>query len=326
MIVVTGAAGFIGSNVVAALNDQGLTDILVCDWLRQDQRWMNLRKRMFRRHAFPDDLMVALETANGVDAVIHMGANSSTTASDGDAVVRANLQFSLRLLDWCVLRQVPLIYASSAATYGDGSGGFADGLSFAELRKLRPLNLYGWTKHMFDLIVAERVEKGLPLPPKCIGLKFFNVFGPNEYHKGEMMSVIAKNYGLVVSGGEVQLFKSYRNDYADGEQKRDFVYVDDVVNVILWALRDGPKHGLFNVGTGTATSFREVIGGLFVALNQKPRISYGPMPEALRPRYQYFTEASLGSLRDAGFDFPFTLIAEAVANYVRYLSSDDRYR
>lgn len=326
MILVTGAAGFIGSNIVAALNERGRNDLVVCDWLGQDGRWLNLRKRMFRDYVFPDDLAAFLPQAEKIEAVIHMGANSSTTAIDGDDIIRTNFQFSLRLLDWCTQRGVPLIYASSAATYGDGAQGFADGMSFAALRELQPLNLYGWSKHQFDLVVADRLTQGLPMPPKCIGLKFFNVFGQNEYHKDDMMSVIAKNYATAAAGGEVKLFKSHRNDFADGGQMRDFVYVDDVVDVVLWFLEAGPGHGLFNVGTGTATSFRELIEALFSAVGQPPRISYVPMPEALRSKYQYFTEAPLTALRAAGYDAAFTPIGPAVATYVRYLSGSDRYR
>jgi ADP-L-glycero-D-manno-heptose 6-epimerase len=326
MIVVTGAAGFIGSNVVAALNDKGRNDIVVCDWLGHDERWQNLRKRMFRDYVFPDRLMDFLRDAGRVDAVIHMGANSSTTATDGDAIVRTNFQASLALLDWCADRKVPLIYASSAATYGDGANGFADGLSFAALRDLRPLNLYGWSKHQFDLVFAERVEKSLPLPPKCIGLKFFNVFGQNEYHKGDMMSVVAKNHATAAQGGEVRLFKSHRPDFSDGGQRRDFIYVDDVVDVILWCLEHGPRFGLFNVGTGRATSFNELLGALFAAVGQPTRVSYVDMPESLRDKYQYFTEAPIAALRAAGYIAPFTPVANAVARYVRYLSSPDRHR
>jgi ADP-L-glycero-D-manno-heptose 6-epimerase len=326
MIVVTGAAGFIGSNVVAALNERGQTDIAVCDRLGSDGRWRNLRKRRFREFVFPEDLTGFLDGRNDVDAVIHLGANSSTTASDGDEIVRSNLQYSTRLLDWCAWRGVPLVYASSAATYGDGSAGFVDGLSTAGLARLQPLNLYGWSKHQFDLIVAERCELGLPLPPKCIGLKFFNVFGQNEYHKRDMQSVVAKNYAAAAGGGEIRLFESHRAGIPHGGQQRDFIYVDDVVDVVLWCLDHGPAAGLFNVGTGRATSFRELIEALYAAAGKPPAIRYVPMPETLRPVYQYFTEASVDGLRAAGYQRPFTPPPEGVARYVKYLASGDPYR
>ena len=326
MIIVTGAAGFIGSNLVAALNERGDTDIAVCDRLGKDERWQNLRKRMFRDFVFPEDLPAFLEKRGDVTAILHMGANSSTTASDGDEVVRSNLQYSLRLLDWCTLNAVPFVYASSAATYGDGSNGFGDGLDYDRLRRLRPLNLYGWSKHHFDLIVAERAARGLRLPPKCIGLKFFNVFGQNEYHKGDMMSVVASSAAAAREGDTVRLFKSHRNDYVDGGQLRDFVSVDDVVDVTLWCLDKGPARGLFNVGTGQATSFRELIEALFAAVGRPPNIEYVPMPEQLRARYQYFTQAPMEAVRAAGYAKPFRPVPQAVANYVRYLGGEDRYR
>lgn len=326
MIVVTGAAGFIGSNVVAALNDAGRDDVVVCDRLGQDDRWQNLGKRMFRNFVFPEQLFEFLAKAPHVEAVVHMGAISSTTTRDGDAVVRDNFQFSLGLLDICASRGIPLVYASSAATYGDGSQGFTDDLPFSGLRKLRPLNLYGWSKHQFDLVVAERRERGLPLPPRCVGLKFFNVFGPNEYHKGDMMSVVAKSHDIAAAGGEVKLFKSHRSDFTDGGQRRDFVLVDDVVDVVIWALNHGPDCALLNVGTGQATSFNDLIGALFAAVGRESRIAYIPMPEALRDRYQYATEAPLGALRKAGYRRPFTPLPEAVARYAGFLGAADRHR
>jgi ADP-L-glycero-D-manno-heptose 6-epimerase len=326
MIVVTGAAGFIGSNVVAALNDRGRTDIVVCDRLGQDQRWLNLRKRMFREFVFPEQLIDFLGRAGDIDAVIHLGANSSTTATDGDEIIRSNLHASTDLLNWCAARTVPLIYASSAATYGDGTHGFDDGFSVDRLRQFRPLNLYGWSKHHFDQVVAERIEKGLPMPPKCIGLKFFNVFGQNEYHKGGMMSVLAKNFETARDGQTVKLFKSHRPDFSDGGQKRDFVYVDDVVDVVLWCLESGPSSGLFNVGTGEATTFKDLLEGLFSAVRRPPDIAYIPMPEALREKYQYMTEAPIASLRAAGYGASFTPVARAIQKYVAYLGSNDRYR
>lgn len=326
MIIVTGAAGFIGSNVVAALNELGRADIVLCDRLGQDLRWMNLRKSAFRNFLFPDELLEFLEKSGGVDCIIHMGANSSTTAIDGDEIVRSNFQFSLRLLDWCAISGTPLIYASSAATYGAGESGFVEEFDFDALRRLRPLNLYGWSKHQFDLVVAERKKHGLPLPPKCIGLKFFNVYGPNEYHKGSMLSVIARNYETARSGGVVELFKSYKLEYSDGEQRRDFVYIDDVVRVILWSMESNVDYGIFNVGTGKAATFNALVEALFRAVGQDTKISYVEMPEELRERYQYFTEASLLRLRNAGYAGKFKNVGEGVGEYVERLMLTDSFR
>jgi len=325
VIVVTGAAGFIGSNLVWALNEAGRDDVVVCDWLGKDQRWLNLRKRMFRDFVFPEDLIEFCRREKP-EAILHMGANSSTTAVDGDEILRVNTKFTLALLDYCAAAGAALIYASSAATYGAGENGFVDDDSLAGLKRLRPLNLYGWSKHLVDLVVAERREKRLALPPKCVGLKFFNVYGPNEGHKGAMMSVVGKLYQTAAQGGEVELFKSHRAGVEDGGQRRDFVSVDDVVKTTLWFLDHGPAHGLFNVGTGRATTFRAFVEALFKAIGKSPLIRYVPMPEALRDRYQYFTEASLANLRRAGYAAPFAAVDEGVAAYVGCLSSDDACR
>lgn len=325
MILVTGAAGFIGSNLVAALNEQGRNDLILCDWLGTDERWRNLSKHMFYDFVSPDVLHAELDRLKP-EAIFHIGANSSTTASDGDEIMRNNLQFTLRLIEWCTAARVPIVYASSAATYGDGDNGFEDRFSYAELRKLRPLNLYGWSKHHVDLILADRVEKGLPVPPRCIGLKYFNVYGPNEHHKGSMMSVVGKLYRTVREGGRVQLFKSHREDFVDGGQRRDFVHVDDIVAITLWFMSNGPRHGVFNAGTGQATSFVDFVGALFAACGQEPAIDYIPMPQAIREKYQYFTEASTDNLRQAGYRQPFLDVREGVARYVRILEQSDPYR
>ena len=325
MIVVTGAAGFIGSNLVWALNEAGRDDVVVCDWLGKDERWLNLRKRMFRDFVFPENLIDFCRREKP-EAILHMGANSSTTSSDGDEILRVNTKFTLALIDHCAAAGASLIYASSAATYGAGESGFVDDDRLAALKKLRPLNLYGWSKHLVDLIVAERREKGLPLPPKCVGLKFLNVYGPNEYHKGAMMSVVGKVYETAAQGGEVELFKSHRAGVEDGGQSRDFVSVDDVVKTTLWFLDHGPAHGLYNVGAGRATTFRAFVEALFKALGKPPRIRYVPTPESLRDRYQYFTEASLANLRRAGYAAPFATVEEGVAAYVGRLGGDDRWR
>lgn len=326
MIVVTGAAGFIGSNIVYGLNRQGRNDLAICDWLGSDGRWRNLRHAQFREFVFPEALLAQLDRLKP-EAIVHMGADSSTTSTDGDAVMRMNFLSTLALLDWATANAVPFIYASSAATYGDGRFGFDDCFSTSALSALRPLNLYGWSKHQIDLIVAERAEKGLALPPKCIGLKFFNVYGPNEYHKQAMMSLVAKNFELARDGREVSLFKSHRPDYADGGQLRDFIHVDDIVSVVLWFLdpANGPDVGVFNVGTGRASSFAALTEALFRSCGQEPLITYIPMPENIRDQYQYFTEASLANLRAAGYDHAFLTVEEGVERYVRVLAGEDRY-
>ncbi|MDA9408611.1 ADP-glyceromanno-heptose 6-epimerase [Bradyrhizobium sp. CCBAU 45384] len=326
MLLVTGGAGFIGSNVVAALNDSGRSDVVVCDLLGSDGKWRNLAKRQLVDIVPPAELADWLK-GRKLDAVIHLGAISETTATDGDLVIETNFRFSMRLLDWCTAGAVPLIYASSAATYGDGAEGFDDDGSPAALKKLRPMNLYGWSKHLFDLAVAERIARGEGLPPQWAGLKFFNVFGPNEYHKGAMMSVLARRFDDVKAGRVVQLFKSHRDGIADGDQRRDFIYVDDVVRVILWLLATPSVSGLFNVGTGKARSFRELMLAAYAALGARPNIEYIDMPEQIRGSYQYFTESKVDRLHRAGYNGGFTTLEDAVKAYVGdFLERPDRFR
>ncbi|MBW7963512.1 ADP-glyceromanno-heptose 6-epimerase [Bradyrhizobium sp. BR 10261] len=326
MLLVTGGAGFIGSNVVAALNDSGRSDVVVCDLLGSDGKWRNLAKRQLVDIVPPAELADWLK-GRKLDAVIHLGAISETTATDGDLVIETNFRFSMRLLDWCTAAAVPLIYASSAATYGDGAEGFDDDASLAALKKLRPMNLYGWSKHLFDLAVAERIARGERLPPQWTGLKFFNVFGPNEYHKGAMMSVLARRFDDVKAGRVVQLFKSHRDGIADGDQRRDFIYVDDVVRVILWLLATPSVSGLFNVGTGKARSFRELMLAAYAALGTRPNIEYIDMPEQIRGSYQYFTQSKVDRLHRAGYNGGFTTLEDAVKAYVgNYLDRPDRFR
>ncbi|HWM49459.1 MAG TPA: ADP-glyceromanno-heptose 6-epimerase [Xanthobacteraceae bacterium] len=326
MLLVTGGAGFIGSNVVASLNDAGRTDVVVNDVLGKDGKWRNLQKRELADFVPPSDLMRWLH-GRKLEAVIHMGAISATTAQDGDAVIETNFRFSLALLDWCTETRTPFIYASSAATYGDGQAGFIDDWRPAALRRLRPMNLYGWSKQLFDLAVVDRASKGHKLPPQWAGLKFFNVFGPNEYHKGEMMSLVAKCFDEAKAGKPVRLFKSHRPGIEDGDQRRDFIYVDDVVAVVNWLLATPSISGIFNVGTGAARSFRDLISSMFAALGRSPNIEYVAMPEAIRDSYQYFTEASVDNLRRAGYNAGFTSLEEGVGRYVRtFLDQPDRFR
>jgi ADP-L-glycero-D-manno-heptose 6-epimerase len=326
MLLVTGGAGFIGSNVVASLNEVGHSDVVVNDVLGTDEKWRNLSKRRLADVVPPAALADWLD-GRKLDAVIHLGAISDTTASDADLVLETNFRLSLRLLDWCAATRTPFIYASSAATYGDGEAGFDDDEAPAALDRLRPLNLYGWSKHLFDLAVVERAKKRAGLPPQWAGLKFFNVFGPNEYHKGEMMSLVAKRFDDAKAGKPIRLFKSHRDGIADGEQRRDFIYVDDAVAVVRWLLDSPSVCGIFNVGTGQARSFRDLVTAMFRALDHAPAIEYVDMPLAIRDRYQYFTQANVEKLRRAGYNGGFTPLEEAVARYVsRHLDQPDRYR
>jgi len=326
MLLVTGGAGFIGSNLVASLNEAGCTDVAVNDAFGHDGKWRNLGKRQLADVVAPGRLSQWLD-GRKLDAVLHLGAISDTTATDGDLVLDTNFRLSMQLLDWCTATRTPFIYASSAATYGDGAEGFEDDWSPAALRRLRPMNLYGFSKHLFDLAVVDRYTKGAALPPQWAGLKFFNVFGPNEYHKGEMMSLVAKRFEDAKAGKRVRLFKSHRPGIADGEQKRDFICVDDAVGVMRWLLDTPAVSGIFNVGTGQARSFRDLVGAVFRALGREPDIEYVDMPAAIRDQYQYFTQAKVENLRRAGYNAGFTALEDAVARYVTtFLDQPDRYR
>jgi len=326
MLLVTGGAGFIGSNVVAALNDAGRADVVVDDVLGHDGKWRNLAKRQLADIVPPAELPDWLR-GRRLDAVIHLGAISETTATDGDLVIETNFRLSMRLLDWCTANATPFIYASSASTYGDGAQGFRDDQSIAALKALRPMNLYGWSKHLFDLVVAERAAKSEKLPPQWAGLKFFNVFGPNEYHKGTMMSVLARRFDDIRAGRAVQLFKSHRDGVADGDQRRDFIYVDDVVRVMMWLMATPSVSGIFNVGTGKARSFKDLMLAAYAALGTVPNIQYVDMPEQIRGSYQYFTQSDVERLQRAGYNGGFTVLEDAVETYVKgFLDRADRFR
>jgi ADP-L-glycero-D-manno-heptose 6-epimerase len=327
MYLVTGGAGFIGSNLVAELSARG-HEIAVCDWMRGDERWRNLAKHEIAYLIEPEALPGWLDSRAGkLAAVLHMGAISATTETDVDRIAKNNIRATLDLLDWCTETRTRLIYASSAATYGDGGTGFDDDSSPEALALLRPLNAYGWSKHVVDRRIARLRARGAALPPQCVGLKFFNVYGPNEYHKGGMRSVIAKNFDMVRAGEPLRLFRSYRADFADGGQLRDFICVDDCVDMIVWLLDRPQVSGLFNAGTGRARSWRDLGTALFAALGAEPHIEYIDMPAPLIGKYQYFTEAKMHRLRGCGYDKPFTELEAGVGRYVRdFLAAADRYR
>jgi ADP-L-glycero-D-manno-heptose 6-epimerase len=327
MILVTGGAGFIGSNIVAALAADG-RDVVVSDRLRSGDKWRNLAKSRCREIVQPEALADWLETeGDGLDAIVHMGAISSTTERDADLVYEVNVRLSWSLWRWCAAHGRPFVYASSAATYGDGKAGFDDDASPAAMSRLRPLNAYGWSKLVFDRRVAECVAAGSAAPPQWAGLRFFNVYGPNEYHKGSMQSVIAQRYPAAAAGEPVVLFESHDPRYEHGGQLRDFVYVDDCVEVVRWLLAPRAPSGIFNVGSGHARSFADLARALCVATGHEPRITYVPMPEAIRPNYQYFTEARLDRLRSAGYTRATVPLEDGVREYVqRFLSQRDRYR
>lgn len=330
MIIVTGGAGFIGANLVAGLEEHGCEDIVVCDVLGTEDKWRNIAKRELRDVVHPERLFDYLERhAESIDAIFHIGAISSTTEKDADLIIDTNFVLSRRIWKWCGTHNVRMIYASSAATYGDGEQGFKDDESIDGLSQLRPLNAYGWSKHVFDRRIARVVNsKKEPLPPQWAGLKFFNVYGPNEYHKGDQMSVICKLYPQITAGAAARLFKSHHDDYDDGGQLRDFVWVGDCVSVMLWLLDNPDVSGLFNVGTGKARSFKDLAEGTFKAAGIDPKITYVDMPESLRPKYQYFTQADMHKIQEAGYTKPFTELEDGIGKYVQdYMAnSSDPYR
>ena len=326
MILVTGGAGFIGSNIVAALCARDVA-VTVCDRLRDSDKWRNLAKREIVDIVAPEQLDDWLVRQRRLAAVVHMGAISSTTARDADLIYDVNVRLSTRLWQWCGQHDTSFIYASSAATYGAGEQGFDDDQRAEALAELRPLNAYGWSKHFFDRRVARWVAQGAPSPSQWVGLKFFNVFGPNEYHKGSMQSVVAQKYALVASEQPVTLFTSHHPTFPDGGQLRDFIYVRDCVDVVLWLLEHSEVSGLFNLGTGRARSFEDLARAMAAAAGVPPRIEYIPMPEAIRPNYQYFTQANMEKLRAAGYMTPFTSLEDGVRDYIeRYLARADRYK
>jgi ADP-L-glycero-D-manno-heptose 6-epimerase len=326
---VTGGAGFIGSNIAARLAEDRTLDVVVCDRLREAElgKWKNIAKHPIGDFVAPEAMFDWLEKRwRDVEVVIHMGAISSTTEPDADKIIHNNFSLSRDLFRWCADRQRRFIYASSAATYGAGEHGFDDDDSYDALMALRPLNTYGWSKALFDLFAARQALRDYA-PPQWVGLKFFNVYGPNEEHKSSMKSVAAQIWPHVQAGQGVQLFKSYRKDVPDGGQKRDFVYVRDAADVTEWLLQNPQVNGVYNLGSGTARSFEDMARAVFRAAGKEPKIDYTPMPPAIRDKYQYFTEAKMDRLKAAGYAKPMTPLEEGIGDYVtHYLSQPDPYR
>lgn len=318
MIIITGGAGFIGSAMLWELNCMGENNVIIVDNLgaTTTEKWRNLSPLHFADF-IPIDLfpgMLERGAIKGISAIIHMGANSSTTETDADHLMNNNFGYSKKIASYCMANDVRLVYASSAATYGDGSNGYSDDIR--ELNALRPLNMYGYSKHLFDQWALRNQVLNY-----AAGLKFFNVYGPNEYHKEDMSSVVFKAFHQIRDKGVVKLFQSHRPDYQDGEQLRDFVYIRDCTRIMTWML-EHPAAGLFNIGSGKARSFRDLVTATFSALGKAPNIDYIPMPETLRDKYQYYTCADITKLRSAGFSEKLTSIEDGIKEYVQcYLSS-----
>ncbi len=313
MILVTGGAGFIGSAIVAGLNDRGVDEILIVDRLGKDEKWKNLRNLRFADYLETDTFYPRLtSTSNGFqfEAIFHLGACSSTTETDCSYLIRNNFECSRQLALFAAQRGIRFIYASSAATYGDGSQGFSD--DERQIEKLRPLNIYGYSKQIFDLWAKHN-----NVLEHAVGLKYFNVYGPNEYHKDEMRSFILKAFEQIRDQGRVGLFKSYRTDYPDGGQLRDFLYIKDAVAMTLFFLDNRDIRGLFNIGTGKARSWNDLATAVFAALGKESAIDYIPMPEFLRDKYQYYTCADMSKLRAAGYITPTMSLEESVTEYVQ---------
>jgi ADP-L-glycero-D-manno-heptose 6-epimerase len=367
MIYITGGAGFIGSNLVARFSERALDSrrslplrkqgpnddidsrlrgndkggsgndkgrdgndhgIIIADELGCEDKWRNISKHLIHALIPLENTVEALDAyADEITAVFHLGAISTTTETDADKILNNNFTLSAALWGRCIEYNISFIYASSAATYGDGACGFEDTFTQDSLSQLRPLNPYGWSKHLFDRWVCHQVENGLPTPPQWAGLKFFNVYGPNETHKGSQKSVVASLVPQILETGTAKLFKSYHPDYADGGQLRDFVYVDDCVGVMEWLHANPQVSGLFNVGTGKARSFKDLALATFAALGKEPQLEYIDMPVTLRDKYQYFTQASMDRLFQAGYPGPMTSLEDGVRDYVQnYLTQADGYR
>lgn len=321
MIVITGAAGFIGSYLVGKLNKAGYNDLILVDKFDDPWKDLNLLQKKYRKFIDRDDFFKWLiKHSREVDFIFHLGARTDTVGQEPELYQQLNLIYSQRLWNVCSEIQVPLLYASSAATYGNGEEGFSD--SHVKIRDLRPLNLYGWSKHDFDVWALKQFRT----PPFWAGMKFFNVYGPNEYHKGRMASVVMHAYKTIRETGKMQLFRSHHKAYKDGEQSRDFIYVEDIADVMLFFMENQNYPGIYNVGTGKARSFYDLTTSVFNSMRIQPRLSFIDTPVDLRGRYQYFTEAEISKLRDVGYKKPFVELEDGVERYVsQYLTAEVCY-
>ncbi len=315
MIILTGGSGFIGSAFAWKCNQEGVSDLLIVDDLNTSEKWKNLVGLHYRDYLHKKEFFSRLlnkDLPKNIDALVHLGACSVTTEKNMDYLMENNYRYTQILAEWAVQKKVRFIYASSAATYGNGEHGFDD--THAQLPLLMPINRYGYSKHLFDLYALHT-----GLIKQTVGLKFFNVFGPNEYHKEDMRSVVCKAYSQILETGVLRLFKSYRPEFEDGGQKRDFIYVKDCVNILWWFLQNKRPCGIFNIGTGKASSWNTLANAIFSALDIPSRVEYIDMPETIQNHYQYYTEANMTKLRKSGYTQPFHSLEEAIHDYVRYL-------
>ena len=328
MYVVTGGAGFIGSNLLATLEARAFGPLVAVDRCDDVHKVRNIAKRRLAHVVAPEQTFTFLdEHARRIQAIFHLGAITSTTERDIAKLDEVNVRLSRALWAWCARQEVPFIYASSAATYGDGTAGFDDDGSLAALARLKPLNPYGQSKHRFDLVVAQDISAGAPKPPFWAGLKFFNVYGANEFHKGSQASLVPQIYPKAVAGQAYPLFKSHNSAYVDGGQLRDFIFVEDCCDVMVWLLEQRQRSALYNLGTGTARSFLDLAAAVYRAIGRAPSIVFRDTPRDIRAQYQYFTEAPMNRLRAAGYVKSFTSLEDGVAATVQnYLSQSDPYR
>jgi ADP-L-glycero-D-manno-heptose 6-epimerase len=320
MIVITGGAGFIGSAIAWRLNNLGRNDIVIVDELGLDEKWKNLVSLNFKDFINKNEFIKEVEAGSklGIEAIIHMGANSSTTEKNADHLIENNYEYTKKLAGYCIRNNLRFIYASSAATYGDGSLGFNDDEKVCQ--SLRPLNMYGYSKNLFDIWA---IKQGII--NKIVGLKYFNVFGPNEYHKGDMRSVVLKAFEQINSTGKVKLFKSGNPNYKDGEQKRDFVYIKDAVEMTLFFLDKKDKNGIYNVGSGKARTWNDLVTAIFKAINRTVSIDYIDLPAHLAEKYQYFTEAGMGKIKKSGYSLQITSLEDGVTDYVKNFLLTEKY-